>query len=198
MAKGSSTAATADEHERALLKLVAGGSQAAYKELYLLLSRRVYAFARQMAENAELADEIMVDTMYEVWRTASRFRGDSKVSTWILGIARFKVLMAMRSGRRHDHHEDIEDFSEVFDDGVPDMSVQLEMKERHALIHRCLERLSADHRECIHLIHFEDLTMPEVAEVLMIPEGTVKSRLSIARKKLAACVETKQRSLATS
>lgn len=196
MAKGSSTAVNADEHERALLELVAGGSQAAYKELYLLLSRRVYAFARQMAENAELAEEIMVDTMYEVWRTASRFRGDSKVSTWILGIARFKALMAMRSGRRHDHHDDIEDYSEVFEDGAPDMSVQLETRERNALIHRCLERLSEDHRECIHLVHFEDLTMPEVAEILMIPEGTVKSRLSIARKKLAACVETKQRSSA--
>ena len=70
--------------------------------------RRMEAFVRRMIENAESADEIMVDTMYEVWKTAGRFRGDSRVTTWILGIARNKVLMAMRS-RSGAHHEDIEE-----------------------------------------------------------------------------------------
>ena len=79
-----------DDQARALLDLVAAGNQNAFEELYRLLSRRVYAFVRRMIENSEAADEIMVDTMYEVWRTAGRFRGDSRVTTWILGIARNK------------------------------------------------------------------------------------------------------------
>jgi RNA polymerase sigma factor (sigma-70 family) len=101
-----------DDRARALLDLVAAGNQSAYEELYRLLSRRVYAFVRRMIENAESADEIMVDTMYEVWRTVGRYRGDSRVTTWILGIARNKVLMAMRS-KANAWHEDIDDFADI-------------------------------------------------------------------------------------
>ncbi len=107
-----------DDRARALLGLVAAGNESAYEELYRLLSRRVYAFVRRMIENADSADEIMVDTMYEVWKTAGRYRGDSRVTTWILGIARNKVLMALRS-RPNARYEDIDDFADIIDSGVP-------------------------------------------------------------------------------
>jgi RNA polymerase sigma-70 factor (ECF subfamily) len=176
-----------DDRVRALLDLVAAGNQSAFEELYRLLSRRVYAFVRRMIENAESADEIMVDTMYEVWRTAGRYRGDSRVTTWILGIARNKVLMAMRS-KTHARHEDIDDFAEIIDSEVPDGFALLAQKQTRELIQHCIEGLSEKHRECIHLTHFEDMSMPEIAAILGIPEGTVKSRLSHARAQLAACV----------
>ncbi|MEP7084484.1 MAG: sigma-70 family RNA polymerase sigma factor [Betaproteobacteria bacterium] len=185
-----------DDRARALLDLVAAGNQGAYEELYRLLSRRVYAFVRRMIENAESADEIMVDTMYEVWKTAGRFRGDSQVTTWVLGIARNKVLMAMRS-RPSARHEDIDDFADIIDSEVPDGYALLAEKQTQALIQRCIQRLSEKHRECIHLTHFEDMSMPEVAATLGIPEGTVKSRLSHARAQLAACVSTLMQRAAT-
>jgi RNA polymerase sigma-70 factor (ECF subfamily) len=176
-----------DDQARALLDLVAAGNQNAFEELYRLLSRRVYAFVRRMIENSEAADEIMVDTMYEVWRTAGRFRGDSRVTTWILGIARNKVLMAMRSNPK-GQHEDIEDFADILDSDTPDAFAVLAEKQTQEVIQRCMQRLSEKHRECVHLTHFEDMSMPEVAATLGIPEGTVKSRLSHARAQLAACV----------
>jgi RNA polymerase sigma-70 factor (ECF subfamily) len=185
-----------DDRARALLDLVAAGNQSAYEELYRLLSRRVYAFVRRMIENAESADEIMVDTMYEVWRTAGRYRGDSRVTTWILGIARNKVLMAMRS-KPNAWHEDIDDFADIIDSEVPDGFALLAQKQTRELIQRCIERLSEKHRECIHLTHFEDMSMPEIAAVLEIPEGTVKSRLSHARTQLAACVSVMLQRAAT-
>jgi RNA polymerase sigma-70 factor (ECF subfamily) len=180
-----------DERAQLLLSQVAEGSHAAFEELYRLYSRRVYAFARRMIENAESADEIMVETMYEVWRAAGRFRRDSRVSTWILGIARNKALMVMRGSHAH-LHDDIDDFADIIDAEVPDGFTQLAEKEVRDLIQRCLERLSHKHRECIHLVHFESMSMPEVAAFLGIPEGTVKSRLSHARAQLAACVEVMQ------
>ena len=176
-----------DDQARALLDLVAAGNQNAFEELYRLLSRRVYAFVRRMIENSEAADEIMVDTMYEVWRTAGRFRGDSRVTTWILGIARNKVLMAMRSSPK-GQHEDIDDFADILDSEIPDAFAALAEKQTQEVIQRCMQRLSEKHRECVHLTHFEDMSMPEVAATLGIPEGTVKSRLSHARAQLAACV----------
>ena len=83
---GTIGAPAVDDRARALLALVAAGNQSAYEELYRLLSRRVYAFVRRMLENSESADEIMVDTMYEVWKTAGRYRGDSRVTTWVLAL----------------------------------------------------------------------------------------------------------------
>ena len=178
-----------EDRARALIDLVAAGNQSAYEELYRLLSRRVYAFVRRMIENAESADEIMVDTMYEVWRTAAKFRGDSQVTTWVLGIARNKVLMAMRSAPK-GKHEDIDDFADIIDADIPDAFAVLAEKETREVIQRCMQRLSEKHRECVHLTHFEDMSMPEVAAVLGIPEGTVKSRLSHARAQLAQCVSS--------
>ena len=178
-----------DDQARALLDLVAKGNQGAYEELYRLVSRRVFAFVRRMIDNVESADEITVDTMYEVWKTADRFRGDARVTTWILGIARNKVLMAIRS-RGSARHDDIDDFAEILDAGVPDGFDVLAEKQTSELIQRCIKGLSEKHRECIHMTHFEDMSMPEIASALGIPEGTVKSRLSHARTHLAACVES--------
>lgn len=186
-----------DDRARALLDLVAAGNQSAYEQLYRLLSRRVYAFVRRMIENTESADGIMVDTMYEVWRTAGRYRGDSRVITWILGIARNKVLMAMRS-KPSARYEDIDDFAEIIDSEVPDGYALLAQRQTRELIQRCIQGLSEKHRECIHLTHFEDMSMPEIAGILGIPEGTVKSRLSHARAQLTACVSAMIQRAATS
>jgi RNA polymerase sigma-70 factor, ECF subfamily len=186
-----------DDRARALLDLVATGNESAYEELYRLLSRRVYAFVRRMIENPESADEIMMDTMYEVWRMAGRYRGDSRVTTWIFGIARNKVLMAMRSNHGAKH-EDIDDFADVIDSEVPDGYALLAQKQTRELIQSCIQGLSEKHRECIHLTHFEEMSMAEIAAVLGIPEGTVKSRLSQARARLAACVSLKLQHAATS
>ena len=189
-----------DDKARNLLDLVAVGNHAAYEDLYRLLSSRVFAFARRMIGNAETAEEVLADTMYDVWRTAAQFRGDSKVSTWVLGIARNKALMALRSAKTHsqDGSEDIDDYADILDSGAPDGFDRLAEKQASEMIQRCLERLSGKHRECLHLIHFEDLSMKEVALVQGIPEGTIKSRLSHARIQLAACVEATQRRLAIS
>ena len=178
-----------DDQARALLDLVAKGNQGAYEELFRLLSRRVFAFVRRMIDNPESADEIMVDTMYEVWKAAGRFRGDARVTTWVLGIARNKVLMAIRA-RPAARHDDIDDFAETLDAGVPDGFDMLAEKQTAEMIQRCIKGLSEKHRECIHLTHFEDMSMPEIAAALGVPEGTVKSRLSHARAQLAACVST--------
>ncbi|MFS8087353.1 MAG: RNA polymerase sigma factor [Acidobacteriota bacterium] len=179
--------ASVNDRARALLDLVAAGNRNAYEELYRLTSRRVYAFVRRMIENAEAADEILLDTMYKVWRAAGRYRGDQQVITWILGIARNKVLMAMR-GKPNSRYEDLDEVADTVDFGVPDGFAPLAQKQARELMQRCIHGLSEQHRECIHLTHFEDMSMPEVAAVLGIPEDTVKSRLSRAQAELAACM----------
>ncbi len=185
-----------NEQAKVLLHRTATGDQRAYEELYRLLSNRIFAFAQRMVDNAAVAEEILMDTMLDVWNQASDFRGDSKVTTWVLGIARNKALMALRSARsKGGQAENIDDYQEVLDAEVPDGFEHMAEKQSSEIIQGCMEKLSDTHRECVHLIHFEDLSMKEVAEIQGKPEGTIKSRLSNARAKLAACVEIAQRRL---
>src|SRR5205814_969486 len=108
-----------DEHARTLLARIAAGDEAAFEELYRMLSRRVYAFALRVTANAASAEEVMIDTMHEVWRSAGRFRCDAKVSTWVLSIARNKALMVRRS-RPAAEHADIAELADSLDSGMPD------------------------------------------------------------------------------
>src|SRR5262245_41982504 len=94
-----------NERVFALLQRMGKGDEAAVRELYLAYSRTIYAFALRRLRDAAEAEEIVVDTMHEVWRHPGRFRGDSKFSTWLLGIARFKLLSLIRS--REPQHEEI-------------------------------------------------------------------------------------------
>lgn len=186
--RASARAASTNRIARALLARVGTGDEAAFETFYRLFSRRVCAFARRMTNDPAAADEITGDTMHEVWRSAVRFRGDSQVSTWVLGIARNKSLIALRGRQRHERFEgrDIEDFADHLEAQTPDGFSLLARRQTAEALRQCMEQLPAKHRECLHLTYFEDLSMREIAALLGIPEGTVKSRLSHARAGLGA------------
>lgn len=177
-----------EDRARDLLQRSAGGCQISYETLYRMLSRRVFAFLCRSIDNPEVARELMMDTMLEVWSSAARFRGDAKVSTWVLGIARNKLLMTFRS-RKERSYEDVDELSETLED--TERSVVDIIASQQANIHlgQCLQRLSNAHRECLHLLYFEELSVADMAQLLDIPEGTVKSRLSHARTQLQRCMQ---------
>ncbi len=181
-------AAAENERAKGLMNLISAGDEVAFEHLFEMFSGRVFSFTRRMLSDEGRADEVMVDTMYEVWKTADRFRGEAKVSTWVLGIARNKALMHLRSSAPQTQFDSIDEYAEVLVSDAPDGLLQLEAKERDALLAHCLDRLNEKHRECIHLAHYEELPLNEVARVLLIPEGTVKSRLSTAKAQLTACL----------
>ncbi|HVL56745.1 MAG TPA: sigma-70 family RNA polymerase sigma factor [Burkholderiaceae bacterium] len=137
--------------------------------------------------DADTAESVMVDTLYEVWQHPDRFRGDSRLSTWVLGIAKYKILSALRS--RPVEHEDISDYEERIEDDAPSVLTELEARQRAELIQRCLQSLNDAQRECLHLVFFEELPLAEVARLQSVPEGTVKTRLFHGRRNLRACVE---------
>ncbi len=172
-----------DDQASELLSRVGQGCQASFETLYRMLSKRVYAFVCRSIDNPEVAKEIMIDTMCEVWTSAARFRGDAKVSTWALGIARNKLLMSIRS-RREAAHEDIDSYAETIEDSGPGVFDLVARDEMKVILSDCLAMLTPAHRECLHLLHFEEMSVAEIAQLLDIPDGTVKSRLSHARANL--------------
>ncbi|WP_280150892.1 sigma-70 family RNA polymerase sigma factor [Piscinibacter sp. XHJ-5] len=178
-----------DNHEvLRLLERIGRADEAAFRDLYRAFSRRLYAYVlRQLGDPAQ-AEEIVADTLYEVWRQPAKFRGDSQFSTWLIGIARNKVLMAFRSRKPDEKHEDIADVAEVMPSEDASAFEILAQQQRHEGVRHCMDKLSDEHRECVHLVFYEGMALAEVAAVQSCPENTVKTRLFHARQKLKNCL----------
>lgn len=169
-----------DEH-RQWLRQTAKGDRSAFERLYRAYQRRIFGYLFRMIGSAEHAEELTTDVMLEVWKSAARFRGESQVSTWMFGIARFKALSFLR--RAQSESVDVEEASEVPDpQELPD-----EMLARRGVagrIKEALARLSHEHREVMELTFFEGFSYPEIAKLLDCPVNTVKTRMFYARKQL--------------
>jgi RNA polymerase sigma-70 factor (ECF subfamily) len=142
---------------------------------------------RQLGDPAQ-AEEIVSDTLYEIWRHPAKFRGDSQFSTWLIGIARNKVLMAFRGRKPDAVHDDIDDVAETVAADEPSAFEVLAGQQRSEGVRNCMEKLSSEHRECVHLVFYEGMSLAEVASLQACPENTVKTRLFHARQKLKNCL----------
>jgi len=172
-----------------LLGRIERADEAAFRELYRAFSRRLYAYVlRQLGDPAQ-AEEIVADTLYEIWRAPARFRGDAQFSTWLIGIARNKVLMAFRSRKPDTQHDDLDDVAETLAAEDGNAFDALAQAQRREGVRHCMDKLSDDHRECVHLVFYEGLSLGEVAALQACPEGTVKTRLFHARQKLKNCLQ---------
>ena len=177
-----------NDRVRELLERIARHDEAAFRELYKAYSRKVYAYLLNRVRDHARAEEILVDTMHEVWRAPTRFQGTAQFSTWLIGIARNKALMAYRSQRPDEWHDDLDDIAETRASDTPDGYAQLAAKQRGEGVQICMGKLSDEHRECMHLVFFEGLSLAEVASVQGCPENTVKTRLFHARQKIKNCL----------
>jgi RNA polymerase sigma-70 factor (ECF subfamily) len=172
-----------------LLVRIGREDQAAFRHLYKAFSRKVYAYVLNMLNDHARAEEVVADTLYEVWRHPQRFRGESQFSTWLIGIARRKALMVYRARRPDEAHADLDDIADVMASDSPDGYAELAARQRREGVQHCMGKLSDEHRECLHLVFFEGMGLAEVAEIQDCPEGTVKTRLFHARQKIRNCLQ---------
>jgi RNA polymerase sigma-70 factor (ECF subfamily) len=169
-----------------LLRRVAKKDQAAFRTLYEHFGRRVYAFLVHRFRNESLAEEVVSDSLLHVWNAPESYRGESAFSTWLLGVARFKMLERLR--RRSPETEDVAEIDEnlLVDDVSPEDVTA--MRQRSEGVHECLDTLPAEQRECIHLAYYEGWTLEEIASLVSTKKETVGTRLFYARKKIQACL----------
>lgn len=177
------------EAARALLKRMVDGDESALRELHDTYARRIFLFAMSRLRNEEAAETVMIDTIYEVWKHPDRFRGESRFSTWMLGIAKYKVLSAYRATGQS--HEDVDEYADRLEDPNADVVGEIEAQEENVFLRECIEVLNEAQRECIQLVFFEGMALSEIAQTQQVPEGTVKTRLFHARKNLKTCVQSK-------
>ncbi len=170
---------TSDE---VLIARIAGGDRLAMQVLFSRHHVRVYRFVLRLVRNEATAEDLISDVFLDIWRQAGKFEGRSAVSTWMLSIARFKALSALR--RRQEEELD-DETAERVEDQSDDPEVALAKRDKGAVLRACLSDLSVEHREVIDLVYYHEKSVQEVADITGIPEATVKTRMFYARKKLS-------------
>lgn len=170
----------ADPDSTLLQKISAGDSQA-LDELYTRHGPGLLGFLVARLSDRELAEEVLQDVMLAVWNNAGSFRGESSVRTWLLVIARNRAINV----RRRQAPEIVsisDDFDLPSSDTGPFEAVSRQFT--YSAVRDALQYLAPEHREILTLFFFHELSGPEIAQVLDISAGTVKSRLHRAKEAL--------------
>ena len=165
-----------------LIARIASGDRLAMQVLFARHHVRVYRFVLRLVRNEATAEDLISEVFLDVWRQAGKFEGRSAVSTWMLSIARFKALSALR---RKPEQELDDETAAAIEDQADDPEVTLAKKDKGAALRQCLTALSAEHREVVDLVYYHEKSVEEVARIVGIPEATVKTRMFYARKKLS-------------
>ena len=143
---------------------------------------RVYRFVLRLVRDQSVAEELVGEVFLDVWRQAGRFEARSTASTWLLAIARYKALSALR--RRTDQELDDDKAATIEDPGdSPEVAVLKQNKGE--VLRQCLTALTPEHREIIDLVYYHEKSVEEVAQIVGINENTVKTRMFYARKRLS-------------
>ena len=181
--KSELTDSAREHRERELLERIDARDREAMRELFLLYYHRLARFLRRMTRRHELIDEMINDTLLVVWEKASNFRGDSRVSTWIMGIAYRCGLNLLRSECRAERRMVLPTTEDPhLQDPVAEQS------ELAELLERALESLSPDHRAVLELTYDLGHSCGETAAIMECPVNTVKTRMFHARNKLRGLV----------
>ncbi|MFC6878188.1 MULTISPECIES: RNA polymerase sigma factor [Actinomadura] len=171
-----------EDDDEGLLARVAEGDRTALVALYRRHGGAVLAQISLVVGDRGLGEEVLQDTMLAVWKGAASFEGRSRVRSWIISIARRQARDRLRRRRPRIVAADALEERPATGPGPED--VALERAEATAVAH-AITRLGAAHREVLETVFGAGLTLAEAADVLEVPLGTVKSRLSAARGALA-------------
>lgn len=181
-APSRSFAAMKETSDVSLVAEIAAGDRRAMQVLFARHNVKVFRFVLRMVGSEAVAEDVVSETFLSVWRQAGQFEGRSQVSTWLLAIARFKALSVLRQ-RTEDTLDD--GVAETIEDESDTPETTVHKNGTNAILRECLTKLSAVHREVIDLTYYHEKSTQEAAQIIGIPENTVKTRMFYARKHLS-------------
>ncbi|HSD39481.1 MAG TPA: sigma-70 family RNA polymerase sigma factor [Rhodocyclaceae bacterium] len=175
---------TSDVEECALILQIAAGERAALNQLYRMYRPRLGRFLARQTRRQDVIDEVINDIFWIVWRSADSFRRESRVSTWLMGIAWRSMLKNLHS--RHDAGA-----------GEPGLDESMQSSyepfldhERTDWVAKGLARLPLEQRMTLELAYGQGHSLEEVAAIMDCPVSTVKARMFHARIKLRNVLPT--------
>ena len=182
----------ADRDDLALVETLRGGSEQAYEELLHRFQQPVYSLAFRLLDDPSEASDVVQEVFLKVFRNIGHFRGQSSLKTWIYRITVNEAHNARRWFFRHRRREvDLDqgpdenrDWKEsIQDTGSSPFDVTFN-REQHLMIESALERINPIFREAVVLRDITDLSYEEIADILSVSLGTVKSRILRGREAL--------------
>jgi RNA polymerase sigma-70 factor (ECF subfamily) len=181
---------TVEQLDRLLVAVADNHDRQAFKALFEYFAPRVKAFSLRQGADPGMAEEIVQETMVNVWRKAKQFEAaKASASTWIFAIARNMRIDMLRRATRPE--PDMNDPAMVPDPDPPAHEV-IHRKQEARRIREAFASLPGEQQEVLRLAFFEDKTHPQVAEELGLPLGTVKSRIRLAFERLRRAVGEEQ------
>lgn len=174
---------TAQERDRHLLRRIARSDLSAFEELYDRYHQRLFGYVFKITRSPDLVEEVVDDTLLAVWRGARSFRGSSRPSTWIFGIAYRKSLKALERLPRERGGESAQEPDEL-EAPAPGPESLMVRRELASTLGRALATLSPEQRAVVELTYVHGFSYPEIAEIVGCPANTVKTRMFYARRRL--------------
>jgi RNA polymerase sigma-70 factor (ECF subfamily) len=179
MMRDVATGLDADDSDRCLIRAITERDEQALETLYARHWRTLLSYLIQQLGDHQLAEEVLQDVILAVWKGASGFRGECRVRTWLMAIARKRAITARQrqvSG------------TVPLDENMPAEGLHFLQNRTYPTGHddvlAALDHLPKPERETIMLIFYHGLSGPDVATVMEVPEGTVRSRLRRAKSHL--------------
>lgn len=180
------------DDEQALALLASGKKKEAVALLMDTHGETVFAYCVRMLRDRELAEDVTQQVFYEAHRDIARFRGESSIRTWLIGIAHHRCNDAIKSKNRRSARIDL-DPEAVFDHEDPSSAPieKLDQARLGAALETCLQELSPDIRETVLLRFLADMTYEDMAQVLKRKADTLCVRVARALPILKRCLERK-------
>ncbi len=177
----------ADLSDYELLRRWRAGENEAGAELFNRYNVAIGGFIRRKVSSEADASDLLMKTFLGCIETKKEFRGDSSVKTYLYGIAKLKILNFFRDNRRKTGREcPLDEYTS--EDFGPDPAYFLEQDDAQRLVLKAMRRIPVHMQIALELTFWEDLSGPEIAEVLGIPKNTVRGRIFRAKKSLAAMI----------
>ena len=183
-----------------LVRRCASGDAAAWEEIVRRFHRRIYNICYRFAGSADDAQDLTQEVFIKVFRTVGSFDGEkASFNTWVATVTHNLLVDHFRKKRNDRATDSIDAASGAGEDrptlaerlpsDAPGPQIHLESRERREMVHRALQQISPDLREAVILRDLQDMDYREIAQVLKVPEGTVKSRINRGRAELARLLQ---------
>ena len=185
-----------DQQTGLLVRRCLGGDATAWEEIVRLHSRRIYNLCYRFTSSPDDAQDLTQDVFIKIYRTLGSYDVEKGAfTTWLTTLTRNLLVDHFRRSRQARltdsidaglrEEEDSLSLSDRLPDSAPSPDDRLASKETQKMVQQALARLSPDLREAVILRDLQDLDYKEIAQVLRVPEGTVKSRINRGRMELA-------------
>jgi RNA polymerase sigma-70 factor (ECF subfamily) len=172
----------------ALIAQVARGDERSFEQLYDDVGGQVHGLVRRVLRDPAQSEEVTQEVFLEIWRTASRFdpsRG--RAMTWVMTIAHARAVDRVRSAQASSDR-DVRVGQRDYDVAYDEVSEAVESRLERVQVRRCLDGLTELQRESLTLAYYGGYTYNQVADLLSVPLGTVKTRLRDGLIRMRDCM----------